>query len=532
MLNWKIDDITIRTTFEAQKKYCDTGKFVAIKLVAQKSYCILELNNRILHLMGNSQPQHKPRIPKSWEIYCGSDNLQTLKTYTDDAITLSLNRAYQIHSLIIYQDENPYIQGISVTYIHSVKKKQYTSSLFISNKNCTSKKLELREDEFITRIFGKKGSLIDSLGFETNLGQICEAGGQGGEPFSWECPQGFHCWTFAGGMNNDRLVYLGFHIEAIPKGAPGDIPATFSNDNITQERFRKVFYMISDFLSIPDHFNLFMTSKYFAEFKDDGEMMSKLAWRVIYYPISCEKFGRPRIIRHFLKKIVKRGENYYWSKPLAHLIQVSKNYIKNSSGSRGFEGWQIISNAGDNWKVDNFLTEPEKKTVFVSSYGVCSMIYNVDLTTPDEKSKIDEWCLGKSYFVAGVLISRRWDCPAKGGLKVIIEFNDGKTKELISQMEDLPYVGIPEKSWVHLYHIIDKELFEVGSAAPKRIGVFLWGVDKKFWAGWYGARFSGAYLRYFLKKEYLNDIMKSMNQNQKEDDPVTNFTDFQTKKEG
>ena len=50
--------------------------------------------------------------------------------------------------------------------------------MLIYNKgNLKTVELELKDDEYIVEIYGRKGNVIDALGFKTNLGNYCYLGG-------------------------------------------------------------------------------------------------------------------------------------------------------------------------------------------------------------------------------------------------------------------------------------------------------------------------------------------------------------------
>jgi hypothetical protein len=75
-------------------------------------------------------------------------------------------------------------------------------------------KLQLVPGEFVVKVSGRAGSLVDRLDVETSDGRHCTGGGPGGDPFEWPVPAGSFVLGFAGrsGTKLDRIavVYAAF----------------------------------------------------------------------------------------------------------------------------------------------------------------------------------------------------------------------------------------------------------------------------------------------------------------------------------
>jgi hypothetical protein len=75
--------------------------------------------------------------------------------------------------------------------------------------------LELGSDEWITKVYGKSGNIVDHLGFVTNKGRSAECGGSGGNFFELIAPNGSQFNTFYGGIGG-HLHWLGGYVSIAP----------------------------------------------------------------------------------------------------------------------------------------------------------------------------------------------------------------------------------------------------------------------------------------------------------------------------
>jgi hypothetical protein len=67
-------------------------------------------------------------------------------------------------------------------------------------KKSTKQTFSLKYGEYITRVYGRNGAVIDKLCFETSNGEIYEFGGDGGESeFNCEIPEGYALGALTGG---------------------------------------------------------------------------------------------------------------------------------------------------------------------------------------------------------------------------------------------------------------------------------------------------------------------------------------------
>lgn len=68
-------------------------------------------------------------------------------------------------------------------------------------------KITFKYGEYITRVYGRNGDVIDKLVLELNTGRIYEFGGEGGDPFDCEIPPGYAVGCLTGG-HNGHLHYI------------------------------------------------------------------------------------------------------------------------------------------------------------------------------------------------------------------------------------------------------------------------------------------------------------------------------------
>lgn len=79
--------------------------------------------------------------------------------------------------------KNP--QKIVMGFLHRIYKPKQIEKEFV-----------LDDDEYITSLIGRKGLWIDQFGIKTSKNREFKLGGEGGGPFSYDAPQGFHFCDF------------------------------------------------------------------------------------------------------------------------------------------------------------------------------------------------------------------------------------------------------------------------------------------------------------------------------------------------
>ncbi|XP_014481183.1 PREDICTED: F-box only protein 44-like [Dinoponera quadriceps] len=211
----------------------------------------------------------------------------------------------------------------------------------------------------------------------------------------------------------------------------------------------------------------------------------------------------PKKVEMTLGKPFPRGKNIPWG--VFYLICKKKpferNLIKNHSGGDGVgRHWQIISQGGDQWAIENPpqgvpelpMTESVfegKQNCFVTSYHFCFKTQQIDL--------IDE---GFTPYVLDVLqppievsewYSCRWDCPAvyecqvrllRDGMPLHPSFSSVDVFQLHDNLE-----GEKQNKWFRASHV-----FENYGTGVRKINFCHGGIDRSFWAGHYGSKMAGA----------------------------------------
>ena len=126
----------------------------------------------------------------------------------------------RIKSLSVYYDDG-HVFGISTKWDVKGKgtKSKHVGHSFVKGE-CQKKTIKLAVGEYITRVWGRSGSRIDQLNFETSDGDTYEFGGDGGNEFDFEIPAGCALGAFSGG-HNGHLHNLTAHFGRIDSGVQG-----------------------------------------------------------------------------------------------------------------------------------------------------------------------------------------------------------------------------------------------------------------------------------------------------------------------
>ncbi|CAL8137739.1 unnamed protein product [Orchesella dallaii] len=180
---------------------------------------------------------------------------------------------------------------------------------------------------------------------------------------------------------------------------------------------------------------------------------------------------------------------------------LSKNYIKNPSGHRQFEGWTIFSNGGDQWRVEEephgsdplpnldipFFGIDEDKSCFTSSFGWCSKYYIVNLWREGLTPELMKLML-PFKIKCSQMYTARFDCG--GVFDWELRLLDSEEKRLCQHKA--PRIEVPAiMEWQTA-----EFAFEFGSDDEELLKdlqylVFIHeGKDTQFWAGHYGMKFA------------------------------------------
>ncbi|KAG5306683.1 FBX6 protein, partial [Acromyrmex charruanus] len=171
-----------------------------------------------------------------------------------------------------------------------------------------------------------------------------------------------------------------------------------------------------------------------------------------------------------------------------------RNLLRNHSGTEGMHHWDLGSNGGDQWRIEEPpvgvpklpQTEPmfkDRQICFTTSYQRCSKMQDIYLT--DEG--IHPYILDtyQPPIVVSEWYSCRWDCPAKYQLEVKLIGVDEEQMDKF-KFEDI-LEGEKQNRWLQVSHV-----FENYGTGLRVISFEHSGRDRLYWAGHYGSKMAGA----------------------------------------
>ncbi|XP_051518640.1 F-box only protein 44-like [Myxocyprinus asiaticus] len=169
------------------------------------------------------------------------------------------------------------------------------------------------------------------------------------------------------------------------------------------------------------------------------------------------------------------------------LAKKRHNMLKNPRAEDELNGWKIVQNGGDRWKIEDNSVEIPNNTVpkcFVTSYYLCMKQQLIDLKKegyspafmdhlqPD--IKITDW------------YAPRWDCGSQ--YEICVELLDQKKKVMSTyQPEPVFFPQWNDQQWCQMTHV-----FKDYGPGVRFIRFTHGGKDTQYWAGWYGIRITNS----------------------------------------
>lgn len=177
------------------------------------------------------------------------------------------------------------------------------------------------------------------------------------------------------------------------------------------------------------------------------------------------------------KKLPKDWQLFYFLRKKRH------NLLKNSRADERLDGWQILENGGDKWKIEDVAHPLPDNTVqkfFVTSYQTCKKCQIIDLAKEGYKPSFMD------VFQPDIVISDwyapRWDCGSQ--YEICVELLDQRKKEIQTFVPDCVYFEQwNDQKWNQMTHV-----FKNYGPGARFIRFTHGGKDTQFWAGWYGIR--------------------------------------------
>lgn len=259
-----------------------------------------------------------------------------------------------------------------------------------------------------------------------------------------------------------------------------------------------------EFLTLKDICNLFLTNRSIYKMQTSFPFLVSIGRRCV-----DPNLPENSSLRKYFKKMLLKSKGdastrtVLQTKILRELetkLVLSRNAIFNSSGKYDFDGWKITANGGNKWKIEDFFTHGQKKTCFVTSYATCTMNYIVPIEKFLTQQVTVEDLMQRAKFKAGCYIARRWDCRAHGEASFTVydkEENQIFHERVFMSSEQLPggTGSFAPYMKIEICFKPDKDK----AKSIKYLKLELSGQDDQFWAGHYGARFSGAYIRCYYQ---------------------------------
>ncbi|KAK6308201.1 hypothetical protein J4Q44_G00214720 [Coregonus suidteri] len=191
-----------------------------------------------------------------------------------------------------------------------------------------------------------------------------------------------------------------------------------------------------------------------------------------------ERCRREGYQTHDVTKLPKDWRLFYF------LSKKRRNLLKNPRADDEFNGWQIMENGGDKWKIEPVeevpLPDNTVKKYFATSYSTCRKSQLIDLEKEGYRpSFMDD-------FQPDIIISDwyapRWDCGSEYDICVEL-LNHKKTTIKKFSPETVIFQQWNDQKWNQMTHV-----FKNYGPGVRYIRFTHGGKDTLFWAGWYGIR--------------------------------------------
>ncbi|XP_008412503.1 F-box only protein 6-like [Poecilia reticulata] len=221
------------------------------------------------------------------------------------------------------------------------------------------------------------------------------------------------------------------------------------------------------FLNLPPHHVVCVCRLVCRQWKDVAD--SESFWRE-----RCRREGYR--LRDF-SKVPSDWRLFYF------LCKKRRNLMKNPRADDEFQGWRILDNGGDQWKVEEPMVEhsnPAVKKNYVTSFGWCRKEQMIDLMEEGYNPLfMDEF---QPHIRISDWYAPRWDC---GSIYVISVQLLGHEQDVLQEFspEPLSFPQWNDQQWHQMVHV-----FKDYGPGVRYVRFTHGGKDTQFWAGWYGIR--------------------------------------------
>ncbi|XP_027872901.1 F-box only protein 6-like [Xiphophorus couchianus] len=165
------------------------------------------------------------------------------------------------------------------------------------------------------------------------------------------------------------------------------------------------------------------------------------------------------------------------------LCKKRRNLIKNPRAEDEFQGWRILKNGGDKWKIEGSMVKHSNPAVqknFVTSYGWCTKEQVINLMEEGyNPSFMDEF---QPHIRISDWYAPRWDCGSI--YKICVQLLNHK-QDVLQEFRPEP-ISFPQwndQQWNQMVHV-----FKDYGPGVRYVRFIHGGKDTKWWAGWFGIR--------------------------------------------
>ncbi|XP_033824986.1 F-box only protein 6-like [Periophthalmus magnuspinnatus] len=190
-----------------------------------------------------------------------------------------------------------------------------------------------------------------------------------------------------------------------------------------------------------------------------------------------ERCRRERLLPRDVTRTPDDWREYYV------LCRKRRNLLKNPRAEHNFRYWQIVSNGGDHWTIeDPKVPHPNEKVQknFVTSFEMCLKSQDIDLKREGYNASFMDW------YQPPIRISdwyaARHDCACEYKIKVEL-LNEKKKCLQKFEPEMIRFEQWSNQQWHQMSHI-----FTNYGPGVRYVRFVHGGKDGQYWKGWYGVR--------------------------------------------
>lgn len=407
-------------------------------------------------------------------------NINDSVTYDDMILWKEVPR-FQISEIFLYSTDK-FVYGFKIIYYNPSTKDYFSGADYkvdgiqLKPKHALqTKSIKLAEDDYLVEVKVRSGAVIDFLRFQTKKGLILEGGGPGGGEFVKKSKgyKDYYFSNFGGTLDVNEGCLKAIHFEEIPFHTI-DVKV---KGNIDFQSFRRILRMVVEYLPLTDSVKIFTLNSHLYILRRDPLCFRCLTESVLK---SLNNQHRRYIKNLAEKEGMEEDEDFAYA---ISLIKMTSNKIENAYGQLGWKNWDQ-SNEG--FAIETFLTQPYRTHCFAGTHFEDEVSTELLIKDSFDQEFIKELMNGKNVIYAGGFIARRPDCPSKGFIIFEVFGSDGqKIFEQKKMKENL----LPEYRLMAIRYQVEK------GKIPHKVRLTFGGVDSKCWAGNYGPRFSGLFIR-------------------------------------